>query len=254
MSHIHAHSTSQRGFTLPELLISMTVSLLVMAAATSAYGTSQRTWLAMAAADAVHANARIALRNIREQAQMAGGAYLQASSTEARFSVVVSASDDLTSAALAGVNGNKSVESLTLSHWHALEGVDCQGNSSSTHSAVRSDYKLNTHKELTCKDLNLPNSTYQALAEGIEDFQVRYAQANPAAQTLQWTTANQVSDMSQVMAIEVCVVVASIATVHNSKPGVSQLGCSGEALVADGRVRRSFKRAMVLRNRASVLP
>jgi len=255
MSQCKCNTPSQGGYTLPELLIGMALSLLVIAAATAAYSTSKQTWNAMAAADAVHANARVALRNIKEQAQMAGGAFLKpTSNNDGTFTVDVSSNEDAGQAALAGVNGTKYVESLTLGHWHALDAIDCQGNTSSTHTSVRSDYKLNTNKELSCKDLNLTNSTYQALAEGVEDFQVRYAEANVSAQTLQWKTANQVTDMTQVLAIEVCLRVASINTVHNTKPNTSYSGCQGEALPSDGRVRRTFKRVMALRNRDELLP
>ena len=255
MSQCKCNTPSQGGYTLPELLIGMALSLLVIAAGTAAYSTSKQTWNAMAAADAVHANARVALRNIKEQAQMAGGAFLKpASNNDGTFTVDVSSNEDAGQAALAGVNGTKYVESLTLGHWHALDAIDCQGNTSSTHTSVRSDYKLNTNKELSCKDLNLTNSTYQALAEGVEDFQVRYAEANVSAQTLQWKTANQVTDMTQVLAIEVCLRVASINTVHNTKPNTSYSGCQGEALPSDGRVRRTFKRVMALRNRDELLP
>jgi type IV pilus assembly protein PilW len=245
---------SQWGYTLPELLIGMALGLLVIAAATAAYGTSKQTWNAMAAADAVHANARVAMRNIREQTQMAGAAYLKIGNNDGVFAVGISPIEDSGQAALAGVNGNKYVESLTLGHWHALDAIDCQGNTSSTHTSVRSDYKLNTNKELSCKDLNLTSSTYQALAEGVEDFQLRYAEANPSAQTIQWKTANQVTDMAQVLAIEVCLRVASINTVHHTKPNVNLKGCQDEALPSDGRVRRTFKRVMTLRNRDGVTP
>lgn len=252
------HTTHwQRGYTLPELVIGMALSLLVIAAATTAYGTSKQTWNAMAAADAVHANARVALRNTREQAQMAGATYLKQASnsnSDGAFTVENSTSEDAGQAALAGVNGNKSVESVTLGHWHALDAIDCQGNTGSTHTSVRNDYKLNTNKELSCKDLNLTNSTYQALAEGVEDFQVRYAEANPSTQTIQWKTANQVTSMTQVLAIEVCLRVASINTVHNSKHNTSLKGCQGETLASDGRVRRTFKRVVALRNRDEVMP
>ena len=255
MSQCKCNTPAQGGYTLPELLIGMALSLLVIAAATAAYSTSKQTWSAMAAADAVHANARVALRNIKEQAQMTGGAFLKpASNNDGTFTVDVSSNEDAGQAALAGVNGTKYVESLTLGHWHALDAIDCQGNTSSTHTSVRNDYKLNTNKELSCKDLNLTNSTYQALAEGVEDFQVRYAEANVSAQTLQWKTANQVTDMTQVLAIEVCLRVASINTVHNTKPNTSYSGCQGEALPSDGRVRRTFKRVMALRNRDELLP
>ena len=246
---------AQRGYTLPELLIGLSLGLLVIAAATASYATSTQTWRAMAAADAVHANAHAALRNIREQTLMAGATYLTAGNPiEGRVTVEMSPAEDVGQAALAGVNGSKYVESLTLGHWHALDAVDCQGNTDSNHPSVRNDYKLNTNKELSCKDLNLSNSTYQALAEGIEDFQLRYAQANPSAHTLQWKTANQVSDMTQVLAIEVCLRVASINTVHNTKPNANLKGCQDETLPADGRVRRTFKRVISLRNREGVLP
>ena len=250
------HDTpSQQGYTLPELLIGVALSLLVIVAATAAYGTSKQTWSAMAAADAVHANARVALRNIREQAHMAGGAYLKPSSnSDGKFTVDISPREETGQAALAGVNGTKYVESLTLGHWHALDAIDCQGNTGSTHTSVRNDYKLNSNKELSCKDLNLSNSTYQALAEGVEDFQLRYAEATPNTQTIQWKTANQVTDMAQVLAIEVCLRVASITTVHNTKPNANLKGCQDESLPTDGRVRRTFKRVVALRNRDEVMP
>lgn len=254
MNTHQAHLHMQHGYTLPELLIGMTLGLWVIAAATAAYGTSKQTWNAMAATDAVHANARVALRNIREHAHMSGAAYLIANNSNAQLTVELSPSEDTGQAAVSGINGTKYVESLTLGHWHALDAIDCQGNTASTHTSVRNDYKLNTNKELSCKDLNLTGSTYQALAEGVEDFQLRYAEANPSTQTIQWKTANQVNDMAKVMAIEVCLRVASIQTVHSTKPNPSYTGCQGEALPSDGRVRRTFKRVIALRNRDGVMP
>ena len=243
------------GYSLPELLVGMALSLLVIAAATSAYGTSKQTWLAMAAADAVHANARMALRNIREQAQMAGAAHLYlTSNTAGSLTVAVSTQEELGQPALAGINGSKHVESLTLGHWSALDTTDCQGNTNSTQASVRNDYKLNSKNELSCKDLSPASSTYQALAEGVEDFQVRYAEANPSAQTIQWKTANQISDMALVLAIEVCLRVASANPVHHTKPSDKLTGCQDEALPFDGRARRVFKRVMALRNRDGVMP
>lgn len=253
MTSTPAPPHTQQGYTLPELLIGMVLGLCVIATATVAYGTSKQTWSAMAAADAVHANARVALRNIREQAHMSGAAYLITRSN-AQFAVALSPSEDTEQAALSGIDGSPYVESLSLGHWHALDAIDCQGNTGSTHPHVRNDYKLNTHQELSCKDLNLASSTYQALAEGIEDFQLRYAEATPSTQTIQWKTASQVSDMGHVLAIEVCLRVASTQTVHNAKPHTGQLGCHSEALPADGRVRRTFKRVIALHNRDGVMP
>jgi type IV pilus assembly protein PilW len=243
--------TKHVGHTLPELLVGLAVGLLVVAAATAAFNTSQQTWVAMAAADSVHANARVALRQLREQAYLAGGADLLLASSNR---VTISANEEQGQASVSGFNGNKEIESISLAHMRTLDAMDCQGNTGSTQSTVRSDFKLNTNKELSCKDVNVNGSTYQALAEGVEDFQVLYAQAMPTTQTIQWLTADQVAQMSHVVGIEVCLRVASIRTVHHTKASTSQIGCQGEALPRDGRLRRVFRQVIALRNRVGVMP
>jgi len=60
--------------------------------------------------------------------------------------------------------------------------------------------------------------------------------------------------MTQVLAIEVCLRVASITTVHNTKSNGLLKGCQDEALPTDGRLRRTFKRVLALRNREGVMP
>ncbi|WP_158235923.1 PilW family protein [Limnohabitans sp. B9-3] len=237
------------GYTLPELLIGLSLGLMVIAAATAAYGVSRQTWSNMAAIDAVHANARIALRKIREHAQIAGAAYLDKSASP---NTQLSSNYSAGQPDLQGENGNKADEHVALGHWVNVYDRDCQGNQPKGIQVIRNDFKLNADKELTCKDLSPTSSTYQALAEGVEDFQVRYAQANPAAQTLQWKTADQVSAMSQVLAIEVCLRVASVTTVSNGS--TASQGCAGETVAADGRLRRVFRRVITLRNRDGLLP
>jgi type IV pilus assembly protein PilW len=242
----------ERGHTLPELLIGLTLGLLVIAAATRAYGVSKQSWTTMVAADAVHANARMAMRNVQEQAKVAGASYLEAAPDN---TVRIFTTEITGQPAIAGINGSKAIESLTLGHWRALDALDCQGNTASTQVMIRNDYKLNTNKELTCKDLDLPGSTYQALAEGVEDFQVRYAQANPAANTLQWLNADQVTSMPQVVAVEICLRIASTQVVNSTKTSnTSVTSCSDEPLLSDGRLRRVFKRVIALRNREGVMP
>lgn len=92
------------------------------------------------------------------------------------------------------------------------------------------------------------------MAEGVEDFQLRYAEANPNTQTIQWKTADQVIDMAQVLAIEVCLRMASVSMAHNIKANTNNTGCEEETLPSDGHVRRTFKRVITLRNRDGVMP
>lgn len=247
---LHAHSQSQ-GHTLPELLVGLSVGLIVVVTATALLGMSRQSWLSMSAAESLHTNARAALRTLRTHAWLAGSVDVQATQANSWqiISLFTTAQPDL-----AGTQGNKSQRSITLSHSSAVDSRDCQGNHLNKLAVVRNDFKFNSSTEFSCKDLNETGSTYQALAEGVEDMQVRYAQANPANQTLQWKTADQVSDMSQVMAIEVCLRVASAANVQTPKPSSPLKGCSGENITHDGQMRRVFRRVYSLRNHREVMP
>lgn len=61
--------------------------------------------------------------------------------------------------------------------------------------------------------------------------------------------------MSQVMAIEVCLRMASLTIVNSpTHAAKNSKGCLDEDLMADGRLRRVFKRVITLRNREGVLP
>ena len=249
-SYPHAQSRSQ-GHTLPELLVGLSVGLTVVAAATALLGMSRQSWLDMSAAESLHTNARAALRALRTHAWLVGSVDVQA--TQANSWQIV---NPFTTAQpdLAGTQGNKSQRSITLSHSSAVDSRDCQGNHLNKQAVVRNDFKFNSSNEFSCKDLNEVGSTYQALAEGVEDLQVRYAQASPANQTLQWKTADQVSDMGQVMAIEVCLRVASSGNTQASKPSTPLKGCSDETIAHEGQLRRVFRRVYVLRNHREVMP
>jgi len=237
-----------RGHTLPELLIGLAVSLGVVLSAVACYNISRQSWAAFDAVDALHHNARAALRNLHAQALRAGGAQLSTAADGQR--VQRTALHDSSQPDLQGTEGTRT-DSVSLGHWHSLSPYDCQGNHTGRDTLVLNSYQVNTKKELTCKDLRLSGSTYQALAEGVEDLQVRYAQAQ-ANQTVQWVTAAQVTDMRQVLAIELCL--RLVSTQPNTTRNTLSLGCQGETVAADGFSRRVLRRSVALRNHTGVLP
>ena len=236
---------------MPELLVGLSVGLIVVAAATGVLGISRQSWQSMSTAESLHTNAQAALRTLRTHAWLAGSVDVQTTATNdwQIVSPYSTAQPDMT-----GTQGNKSQRSITLAQSSAADPRDCQGNHLNKQALVRNDFKFNSSNEFSCKDLNETGSTYQALVEGVEDLQVRYAQASPANQTLQWTTAEQVSDMSQVMAIEVCLRVASAANTQAPKPSSPLKGCSDETIAHDGQLRRVFRRVYALRNHREVMP
>jgi hypothetical protein len=129
-------------------------------------------------------------------------------------------------------------DSLTTAHLRSLEGRDCQGNTKGSNSTMQNRFTVNTKSELTCLDASNPSASAQALAEGIEDLQLRYAQStidgNGLTQ-LQWVPAQAGMVPHQVLAVEVCIRRTG-APVSKAVPNAIQ-GCRGESLPSDGHLR-----------------
>jgi len=235
-----AAKMNNKGYSLPELLIGLGLSSLVVAIALSVYQLSRQSWQTISATDALYQNAQVALRAIRKQAELDGTAYLLA------------ASDNHVLLSTPYLSMSNPSEGLVLSHLAGADPFDCQGNSGASPSALISNsFKRSTNKELTCKDINASGSSYQALAEGVEDLQTRFAQVNPVLNTLQWVNAAEVFGPVHIVAIEVCVrLVSTIRLGVTVKGSMSPtIGCNGETISADGKLRRVFRRVMALRNR-----
>lgn len=232
-----------RGYSLSELLIGMGLSSLVVTMALVVYQLCHQSWQTISATDAVYQNAQVALRAIRRQADVDGAAYL------------LPGTDNYATLSPPYPNANYPTEGLVLSHWAGADPSDCQGNSSASPSAlVSNSFKRNTNQELTCKDTNASASSYQALAEGVEDLQTRFAQVNPVLNTLQWVNASALFGSSPIVAIEVCLRLATtIRLGHAVKAAqASTTGCHGETISADGKLRRVFRHVMALRNRLGI--
>ena len=214
---------SVRGHTLPELLIGLSVGLLVTAMGWTALGTAQHTWqLAKAGAD-LQRQGLAALDNIARHVQLAG--------STARPALHVSE----------GPQGAR----LTIVHDRALDPIDCQGNRGGKEDWLQLDYRLTPKHELQCKDLRLAASTYQAVADGVEDFRVRLAQAPSGAASLQWRTPSEVQAGTHVVALEVCLRMASAQRFHAHS--ANHPGCRGETVADDGRLRYVLRRLVWLR-------
>jgi type IV pilus assembly protein PilW len=233
-------ASRNKGYSLTELLIGLGLSSLVVTIALSMYQLCRQSWQTISATDALYQNAQVALRAIRRQADLDGAAYLLA------------AADNYAMLSPPYPNANYPTEGLVLSHWAGADPSDCQGNSSASPSAIVSNsFKRNTNKELTCKDTNASGSSYQALAEGVEDLQTRFAQVNPVLNTLQWVNTSALFGASQIVAIEVCLRLATTFRLGHAVKAAqtSTTGCNGETISADGKLRRVFRHVMALRNR-----
>jgi len=182
--------SKHKGYSLAELLVGLGLSSLVVVIALSVYQLSRQSWQTISANDALYQNAQVAFRAIRRQAELDGAAYLLAASDNH-----VMLSTPYPSVSIPN-------EGLVLSHWSGADPFDCQGNSSTSPSVLISNsFKRSSNKELTCKDINASGSSYQALAEGVEDLQTRFAQINPVLNTLQWVNASELFGQVQIVTV-----------------------------------------------------
>jgi prepilin-type N-terminal cleavage/methylation domain-containing protein len=217
------------GFTLLECLVAMALGLGVVSMALTAWQSSQQTWQAVMAQQNLQHNARAALDAIARQADLTGG--------EDAHGVVTPPKVFATDQPQGG-------DTLQLSHPRSVDASDCQGNRHGTQAWVQSQFQRSstTPNDFACKDLLGPDSTFQALAEGVEDFQVMLAETSTDRQTLQWKTPSAVRDWANVVAVEVCLRLAS-PTLHGAATA-TVTGCQGEALKGDGHLQGVVRRVM----------
>lgn len=239
-----------QGVSLIELMLGVTIGLGVVLAAVSAYQAQRQSWAFMQALHALHHNANAALDRLQTSAQSANAALL-VSDVEGNVRLVALPKQE------GGLTeGNTRSDGLTLSHFSALDRDDCQGNHVDSPTYIRDSYQINSKLELTCKDTQRVGATYQAIAEGVEDFQLQFAERLPtpitgSASNWQWKNADQINVNSQVVGIAICLRMVSAQSV-NAQVGASHLsvlGCQGEALPDDGKLRRVFRRVYNLRSR-----
>jgi len=244
--------SAQRGLTLLEWLVGMSLGLSVLGLALSFWQTSQQTWLALSAQQQLQHNVREAMRGILQQAELVGSAQLLSASDHASVYAV----DDVQLGGapdLMATDMNKGGDTLILAHWRSLDPLDCQGNRHGTAASVRQQFQRSTStpNDLACKDLLAAGSTYQSLAEGIEDLQIRLAEVNADGHSLQWRTPAQVTQWTHVVALEVCLRMVSPARV--SAASGARTGCQGETILADGHLRQVVRRIVRVR-RQEALP
>lgn len=246
-------TTGCKGISLIALMLGVAIGLGVMLAACMAYQAQRQSWGLMQAMQALLHNANAALDHLHTSIQSANAVTLQ-SALDGSVSKMA-----LPEPNWAMTEGNARSDGLMLSHFSTLDRDDCQGNHADQPTHIRDSYQVNTKLELTCKDIQRPGSTYQAIAEGVEDFQLQFAERLPSfaansAPSWQWHNANQIQANPQVMAIAICLRMVSMQQLHErvAAPAVTVLGCQGEPLPNDGKLRRVLRRVFAVRSRVAV--
>jgi hypothetical protein len=188
----------QQGQGLVQCMIGMSLSLLVVMTAFSAFAWIQRSQTQLQTQIDLHQRLHTSFQLVRERVQRAGASELtldsQGLATMTHMSLPLTGNDT----------------QLQLLQLRSVTPADCQGHQASTLAWLQDDFRRNSSREFTCKDMARSNATYQALIDQVDDVRFRYAQsihpnsADPSLELMQWRTASQVTDWSAVRAVQLC--------------------------------------------------
>jgi len=217
-------AAQQSGHGLVQCMMGMSLSLLVVMTAFAAFAWIQRSQTMLQTQMDLQQRMHLAIGLVRERVQRAGAPEL------------VTDNQGLASMAYVPVLLSGNDTQLQLMQFRSLTPADCQGHQASTLTWLQDDFRRNSSREFTCKDMARSNATYQALIDQVEDVRFRYAQSilfagsHPLNERMQWRTAAQVTDWRAVRAVQICLQVRSDAV----SSGSPSLSCSKSLPLKNG--------------------
>jgi prepilin-type N-terminal cleavage/methylation domain-containing protein len=240
----HRILKSQRGFTLPELMIGLSASLAVIAIALSTYHLSRQQLEKTEQLINAELNIQVALRHLQHNAALAAGGFMTLTSEgQAILSQPYRWQDGVVH-----VQAESTQDTLSLGYWQGYTSTDCVGASQGKTAFIENNFRISAKKELTCKDvLARTSSGYQALADDVleQRFDLALTQQASSSQ-LQWMASNafQPTLSVQVVAIRVCLRVRAPA--HLPIHLRASHDCRGNPLDDKAPVQRVIRQVIAL--------
>lgn len=270
----------QRGLSLVELLVGITIGLLVVIAALGSLAFTQVTSTAVGDSARLQQKANSAFRTMGFQLRQAGATEVvfYAGSGQVGFSSQPNLGWNGTGVVVTGLDGSGSApDTLRMSYEDGSNSRDCLGNPPVATAGVRVDneFFVDTGR-LMCRGAD---GTVQAIVDGVEDFQVTYGvQATTGLPSPAVPAASGVASAAAVPATtnyrtftaatapfgpplpaglmpppgwSVTVCLQLRGDVRGELPaGTTTAGCSG-TVAGDGYVRRAYRNTFSLRSTLS---
>ncbi len=247
----------QLGFTLIELMISMTLGLMLLLVISTVFVSSRQSFREQEDNARIQESGRFALEIIGRSLKQAGHVEVPFDDFKVAFEGI----------AISGTNGGAGVaDTLTLQQEGAVGDQDCEGmNVTVAGSIIQNFFNLDAvNAELQCQGvISVPPAVPavpagapigNVLLENVEDLQIVYGIDTDADQSVDRYVAIA-ADWNQVLTARVCVQIRSDKT--NIVPaGTNYLDCNDTSIAnaADRRLRRTFTATFNLRNRINFLP
>ncbi len=258
---------NQRGFNLIELMVSVVISMLVLAGVASMFTAQKQSSKTQDAAGQLQESARVVTQSFLANLKQAG------------YQRVAPTNTSVVNYGLAGWNGthiatypvsftNGARDSITVRYepgdnYNAATGAggDCTGAapaivaaSNLSTAVIANTYSVNATNQLICT--NTAGASV-VLANRVLDFQVRAGMAatiDPADNNVaifQTPDLVGVTDLVRIRAVEVCFVLESDNSAgESSAASNTYLGCNGPVTLSikDRRLRQVFRQTVTIRN------
>ena len=253
-------SNTQRGFTLVELMIALTISLILLLVIGTIFTSSRQAFRVQEDNARIQESGRFALEILGRSIKQAGHVDIPFTGFKIAFAGI----------AISGTDGAAGVaDTITLQYDGVTGDRDCGVGTAVTaaditagNNVIQNHFNLDTvNAQLRCAGTIaatpvVPGAppTGQVLLENVEDLQVLYGIDTTGDQSANQYVAAP-ADWTQVVTARVCVLVRSDKT--NIVSGNNNyLNCNGAAVAvpADRRLRRAFTETFNLRNRVNILP
>lgn len=246
-------SKTQQGFTLVELMIALTISLVLLLVIGTTFVSSRQAFRVQEDNARIQESGRFALEILGRSIKQAGHADIPFTGFKVEFD----------GTAINGTAGAVGVaDTLTIQYDGTIGDRDCEGNPvTATGNIIQNHFNIDAlNARLQCDGTidvvplapNAPPSGVE-LVENVEDLQILYGIDTNGDQS-----ANQYialpANWDQVVTARVCVLVRSEKT--NIVAAGNYLDCNGDAVAvqADLRLRRAFSATFNLRNRVNISP
>ncbi len=248
---------TQKGFTLVELMIALTIGLILLLVIGTVFSSSRQAFRVQEDNARIQENGRFALEIIGRSIKQAGHAEIPFTGLKVAF----------TGVPIAGTDGVGAADTITLQYDGVVGDQSCDGELAVAGDIIQNHFNLDAaNAELRClgtSDLapGVPGASPvgSALVENIEDLQVLYGidtTGDQSANRYIVAPATLVDPLwNQVVTARVCVLVRSDKTNIVVSAGQYR-DCTGNNVnvPADGRLRRAFTSTFNLRNRVNLLP
>lgn len=272
MSSTYTHwRRQQRGASLLELMVGISIGLLVSLAAISTVVLTRTSGNTVADSSLMISQGNNAIRMLSFHIRQAGALEIAAvnpalplAERQYTFSDLYSTITAADTAVQGTEGGGVNPDQLVVSYQNRGGAVtrDCLGanvDATATPARVQNTFRV-VGTNLMC--LGSGNAQEQPVAENVEDFQVFYwVQTGTGATATQIRrTADQViaaggwnSAVAVVVAVEVCLQLRGEQTGHPIVAGSTFANCQGATTAQDGRMHQMFRNTFYMRNQGDLL-